>query len=56
MARKSDTAKTAAMASELKAMFKALEDRPVPGSILSVVDQLDEGEVKPAPKTTRKRG
>lgn len=56
MARKSDTAKTAALASDLKAMFKTLEARPVPGTILSVVDQLDDGEVKPEPRTTRKRG
>lgn len=28
----------------LQGMFRALENRPVPGSIASVVDQLDEGE------------
>lgn len=56
MARKSDIAKTAAVASDLKTMFKTLEARPIPGAILSVVDQLDEGEVRPAPKATRKRG
>lgn len=33
----------------LRQMFQSLEDRPVPGAILSVVDQLDQGEPEPAP-------
>ena len=36
----------------LKGMFKALETRPVPDRLRSVVDQLDEG----APAPTRKAG
>lgn len=57
MARKSDSAKKAALAADLKAMFKTLESRPVPGSIRSVADQLDEGEPDGAPaKKGRGRG
>lgn len=44
MARRSDSAKKAALAADLEAMFKTLEARPVPSVIRSVVDQLDEGE------------
>ena len=55
MPRKSDTAKKAALASDLTAMFKALEARPVPDAIRSVVDQLDEGETVTPPARSRKR-
>lgn len=54
MSRKSEAAKKAAVASDLKAMFKTLEGRPVPGAILSVVDQLDEGGSRTTPKASRK--
>lgn len=43
MTRMSDTARKAALAADLKAMFKSLEARPIPGGIRSVVDQLDQG-------------
>lgn len=45
MTRKtSEPAKRAALASHLKQMFRSLSARPVPDTIMSVVDQLDEGE------------
>jgi hypothetical protein len=56
MAQKSETARTTTVDEELKAMFRTLEARPVPDTIRSVVDQLDEGDAKPAPKRSRKRG
>ena len=34
----------------LREMFKRLEGRPVPDRLRSVVDQLDEGEVRPKAK------
>ncbi len=46
MTRMSATARKAALASDLKAIFKSLEARPVPGAILSVVDQLDQGSTR----------
>lgn len=55
MAQKSEAAREAAVDQDLKAMFRTLETRPVPDNIRSVVDQLDEGEATPAPRT-RKRG
>lgn len=39
----------------LVGMFKALESRALPDRILSVVDQLDEGE-PPVPVKTRQLG
>ncbi len=42
MAHKRD--KAAALEKELKGMFRALEDRPLPDRLRSVVDQLDEGQ------------
>lgn len=56
MARKSEAERKASAEAELKAMFRSLEARPVPDTIRSVVDQLDEGEAKPAPKRSRKGG
>jgi hypothetical protein len=44
MPRKTDAAKQAALAANLKAMFQTLAGRPVPSTIRSVLDQLDEGE------------
>lgn len=31
----------------LRAMFQSLNDRPIPDRILSLIDQLDDGEVAP---------
>ena len=46
MTRKtSQPARRAALAANLKQMFRSLSARPVPDTITSVVDQLDEGEV-----------
>ena len=39
----------------LKGMFRALQNRPVPDRIRSVVDQLDEGEAA-SPRTANKKG
>ncbi|MDB5427040.1 MAG: hypothetical protein JWR47_1308 [Phenylobacterium sp.] len=52
MARKSagDRAKRQALDKGLKAMFRAVEQRPVPDRILSVAEQLDEGAADPAKK------
>lgn len=36
--------KASALNKALKGMFKALQSRPVPGRLRSVVDQLDEGD------------
>lgn len=38
--------KAAALEKGLKGMFRALEDRPLPDRLRSVVDQLDEGQSK----------
>lgn len=38
----------AALDKGLKGMFRALEARPLPDRLRSVVDQLDEGPAKPA--------
>jgi hypothetical protein len=54
MARKSLTekCKTQALANGLRGMFRALEQRPLPDKLVSVVDQLDEGEAaSPGRKT-----
>ena len=39
----------------LRGMFRALQNRPVPDRIRSVVDQLDEGEAA-SPRTANKKG
>lgn len=39
----------AALDKDLKGMFRALEARPLPDRLRSVVDQLDEGAEQPAP-------
>lgn len=36
--------KASALNKALKAMFRALQNRPLPDRVRSVVDQLDEGE------------
>lgn len=54
MPRKTDAEKKAALGAELKAMFETLEARPVPDTIRSVVDQMDEGQTQPKP--SRRRG
>jgi len=46
MAHKRDKA---GLDNDLKGMFRALAARPLPDRLLSVVDQLDEGEPKSAP-------
>jgi hypothetical protein len=55
MARRSpgEQEKISALGKALRSMFRALESRPVPDRLRSVVDELDEAET-PAPK--RKRG
>lgn len=45
MAHKRD--KVAALDKGLKSMFRALEDRPLPDSLRSIVDQLDDGAAQP---------
>lgn len=39
--------KAAALDKALRGMFRALETRPLPDRLRSVVDQLDEGQPKP---------
>lgn len=57
MPRKSESKSKAAVTSRLQAMFNALESRPMPDTIRSVVDQLDDGVgAHRSPKKTRKRG
>jgi hypothetical protein len=56
MAQKSEAVKKTAVEQDLKSLFRTLEARPVPDTIRSVVDQLDEGEPKTSPKRSRKRG
>lgn len=56
MSQKSEAEKKTAVEQDLKAMFRTLEARPVPDTIRSVVDQLDEGDPKATSKPSRKRG
>lgn len=44
--------KVAALDKALKGMFRALETRPLPDRLRSVVDQLDEGQ--PGPQQDKK--
>ena len=55
MARKSLTEKrkTQALGDGLRGMFRALEQRPVPEELVSVMDQLDEAEARPGRKAKR---
>lgn len=56
MARKpADVAKLEALDKGLKGMFRALSGRPVPDTIRSVVDQLDEGDKPADAKTSGKK-
>lgn len=56
MPRKTDSKTKAAVTNKLQAMFKTLEARPLPDTIRSVVDQLDDGAgANRTPKKTRKR-
>ena len=50
-----DDEDVAALNAALAGMFKALEMRPLPDRILSVVDQLDEGD-PPEPLKAQGRG
>ena len=56
MARKSLTEKrrVQALADGLRGMFRALEQRPLPDRLTSVVEQLDEGEAQADRKTKRR--
>jgi hypothetical protein len=45
-------AKRARIDEAVREMFAALSERPVPGRLLSVLDQLEEEEA-PAPRKTR---
>ena len=47
--------KASTLEQALKGMFRALQNRPVPDRLRSVVDQLDEGDAAPTDKK-RKRG
>ena len=49
MARKSSAAKRKSQALDdgLRGMFRALEQRPLPDRLNSLVDQLDDAEVPP---------
>jgi len=42
-----------ALDKDLKGMFRALEARPLPDRLRSVVDQLDEGAARPEPAKKR---
>lgn len=55
MGRKSLTEKrkVQALAKGLRGMFRALEQRPLPDELTSVVDQLDDGETPPSAKAKR---
>jgi hypothetical protein len=52
MSRKSGagTGKGKALDDDLRGMFRALEQRPLPDRLRSLVDQLDEGEASPQRK------
>jgi hypothetical protein len=49
MAKASGGDRRATIDRALKGLFKALESRPTPDRLRSVVDQLDEGESAPPP-------
>jgi hypothetical protein len=55
MARKSLTEKRRleALGDELRGLYRALEQRPVPDELVSVMDQLDEAEAPPGRKLRR---
>ena len=55
MARKSlmEKRRVQALAEGLRGMFRALEKRPTPDRLMSVVDQLEDGEGAPDRKTKR---
>jgi hypothetical protein len=56
MARKSLTEKrkTQALANGLRGMFRALERRPAPDELVSVLDQLDEDEAASASRKAKR--
>lgn len=39
-----DRAKVQAVTQRLRDMFQALENRPIPDRLMSIIDQLDDGE------------
>ncbi len=55
MAQKTPSAddRAATLGKGLRAMFRALQNRPIPDRLRSVVDQLDEGEPQPERKAGR---
>lgn len=50
-----DPARLAELDAALRAMLDAISARPIPGRVLSVVDQLDEGDAEPNPLARRRR-
>ena len=56
MARKSLTEKrrVQALASGLRGMFRALERRPAPDELVSVLDRLDEEEAAPVSRKAKR--
>jgi hypothetical protein len=45
--------KTKALDDGLRDMFRVLEQRPVPDSLIGAVEQLEEGDARPARKAKR---
>lgn len=54
---KIDQAKLDAVALQLREMFQAVESMPIPDRLMSIIDQLDEGEeaAVPAPRRVANR-
>jgi hypothetical protein len=51
--KKIDQARIDAVSTRLRQMFQAVESMPIPDRLMSVIDQLDEGEAGPAPTARR---
>lgn len=45
-----DRTRVEAVDQRLRAMFAALESRPIPDRLLSIVDQMDDGADQAAPR------
>ncbi|MET0295174.1 MAG: NepR family anti-sigma factor [Phenylobacterium sp.] len=43
-----DRARVDAVSRQLRQMFQALENRPIPDRLMSIIDQLDDSDVEPA--------
>lgn len=50
---KIDQAKLDAVSLHLREMFQAVESMPIPDRLMSVIDQLDDGEDEAAPAPRR---